>query len=184
MTTPPNTEGPTQSLGEDSEAVEIRAVERADLLSVFRIEKAVFPQPWPFAAFERLLDAPAFLVGERTTPTTDGPGTVVGYIVGDVMPNGGRDIGHVKDLAVRPSEQGQGIGRRLLQAGLARMRAAGAHVVKLEVRESNDAARSLYESVGFEVARRSPRYYDDGEAALVMLIDVVEWSMKQESAVQ
>jgi ribosomal-protein-alanine N-acetyltransferase len=48
-------------------------------------------------------------------------------------------------------------------------------VVKLEVRDSNDVARSLYRDVGFEPARRVPGYYEDGEDALVMVLDAVAW---------
>ncbi len=145
----------------------IRPVERADLLDVIRIERACFTDPWAYEAFERLLDEPAFLVAERE-------GTVVGFVVGDVTPNAGRDIGHVKDLAVRPGSRGRGIGRTLLRSGLARLHAAGAAVVRLEVRESNEAARSLYADEGFEPIRRARRYYRDGEDALVLVVDLAE----------
>ncbi|PSP83255.1 ribosomal-protein-alanine N-acetyltransferase RimI, partial [Halobacteriales archaeon QH_8_68_33] len=47
----------------------------------------------------------------------------------------------------------------------------GAASVKLEVRRSNDAARSLYEDFGFEHRNTVPRYYDNGEDALVMVRD-------------
>ncbi|WP_284012987.1 GNAT family N-acetyltransferase [Halobaculum litoreum] len=158
----------------------VRPVERADLLGVFRIEKAVFTQPWPYAAFEQLLDAPGFLVAEGDgagTPDTArlDAGDVLGYVVGDLTPNHGRDIGHIKDLAVRPDTQGRGLGRRLLRAALSELAAAGASVVKLEVRESNHRAQELYDDEGFEPARRIPRYYGDGEAAFVMRLDVGEW---------
>jgi len=42
----------------------IRPVERADLLAVVRIERTCFSDPWPYDAFERLLEEPAFLVAE------------------------------------------------------------------------------------------------------------------------
>ncbi|GAA0515135.1 ribosomal-protein-alanine N-acetyltransferase [Halorubrum aquaticum] len=149
--------------------VTIRPVERADLLSVLRIERECFSDPWPYDAFERLIDEPAFLVAERE-------GAVVGYVVADITPNAGRDIGHIKDLAVHPDARGRGIGRALLRAGLARLRAAGAAVVKLEVREGNDPARSLYATEGFEPVRRAKRYYRDGEDALVLVVDLAEWA--------
>ncbi|RAW47153.1 ribosomal-protein-alanine N-acetyltransferase [Halorubrum sp. 48-1-W] len=148
--------------------VSIRPVERADLLSVLRIERECFSDPWPYDAFDQLVDEPTFLVAERE-------GAVVGYLVADVTPNAGRDIGHVKDLAVHPEFRGRGIGRALLRAGLARLRAAGATVAKLEVREGNDPARSLYGAEGFEPVRRATRYYRDGEDALVLAVDLVEW---------
>ena len=165
----------------------IRPVDRADLLGVFRIEKAVFTQPWPYAAFEGLLDAPGFLVaegdtgGSRATAGGDAvddaidAGDVLGYVVGDVTPNHGRDIGHIKDLAVHPDAQGEGLGRRLLRASLSELAAAGASVVKLEVRERNHRAQSLYADEGLRAARRIPRYYSDGEAAFVMRLDLGEW---------
>ena len=147
----------------------IRRVERADLLSVVRIERACFSDPWPYDAFERLLDEPAFLVAERD-------GAVVGYVIADVTPNHGRDIGHVKDLAVHPETRGEGIGRALLRSALARLRGVGAAVVRLEVREGNAVARSLYADEGFEPIRRVSNYYRDGEDALVLVVDLAEWA--------
>lgn len=152
----------------ESDAVTIRRAAQADLLGVFRIERACFPQPWPFSAFERFLDEPGFLVATRGE-------WVVGYVVSDVMPNYGRDLGHIKDLAVHPEAQGEGLGRRLLDRALFSLAVDGATLVKLEVRESNGRAKSLYSSVGFEPMRRVPRYYEDGEAALVMVLDVDDW---------
>lgn len=160
---------------------EIRPATRADLLDVFRIEKAVFDQPWPFAAFEKVLHAPAFLVAdgrEAGLPVGDdgvAAGDTLGYVVGDVTPNHGRDIGHIKNIAVRSGAQGLGLGRRLLRESLRELAAAGAAVVKLEVRESNHRAQTLYADEGFEPARRIPRYYADGEAAFVMALDLEAW---------
>jgi ribosomal-protein-alanine N-acetyltransferase len=153
----------------ESADVTIRGVEKSDLGAIVRIERKSFGQPWPYSAFERFLDESGFLVATRD----DG---VVGYVVGDVTPNFGRDIGHVKDLAVADAARRRGIGRSLLVQSLTVLAVEGAAVVKLEVRESNDPARTLYRDVGFEVARRVPRYYRDGEDALVMLLDVAEWS--------
>lgn len=154
-------------------AVTVRPADRADLLDVLRIERNAFSEPWPYAAFESVLDAPAFLVA--VGPGVDGDDTLLGYVVGDVMPNHGRDIGHIKDLAVRPDARGQGVGRRLLREALFGLALAGATVVKLEVREGNDAARSLYRDEGFEPTRRVSRYYGDGEDALILVVDVEAW---------
>ncbi|WP_251341463.1 ribosomal protein S18-alanine N-acetyltransferase [Haloplanus halophilus] len=162
--------------------VTVRGVEESDLGSVVRIERAAFGQPWPYTAFERFLDEPAFLVAIRDRDGADGPGRdgdVVGYVVGDVTPSFGRDVGHVKDLAVAESARGRGIGRSLLVRALVSLAIEGAKLVKLEVRESNAAAQSLYRDVGFETARRVDRYYRDGEDALVMVLDVPEWQAER-----
>ena len=146
----------------------VRRVERSDLLAVMRIEQICFSDPWPYDAFERFVDEPTFLVAERG-------GTVAGFVIADVTPNHGRDIGHIKDLAVRPDARGEGIGRALLRSALARLRGIGVAVVRLEVRENNEAARALYADEGFKPIRRVSRYYRDGEDALVLLIDLAEW---------
>jgi ribosomal-protein-alanine N-acetyltransferase len=151
------------------DAATIRPVERADLLAVVRIERACFDDPWPYDAFERLLGAPAFLVAESGRE-------VCGYVVADVTPNAGRDIGHIKDLAVRPDARGRGLGRQILRTGLTRLCTHGAAVAKLEVREGNAVARSLYASEGFEPVRRARRYYRDGEDALVLAVDLGTWA--------
>jgi len=142
----------------------IREVTRADLLEVYRIERAEFPQPWPYDAFQRFLEEPGFLVAEVD-------GGVAGYVVADTVPNHGRQLGHVKDIAVRDDLQREGIGTQLLRRILGQLRSAGAGAVKLEVRESNERALGLYRRHGFEHRRTVPRYYDDGEDALVMVRD-------------
>lgn len=148
--------------------VYVREAVRADLLAVYRIEKASFPQPWPFSSFERFLDTPGFLVAER--PETGAlDGGVVGYIVADTVPSHGNPLGHVKDIAVHPDCRGEGIGKRLLSRALDALGAQNASSVKLEVRESNDPAIRLYRQFGFEHRKRIPGYYEDGEDALVMV---------------
>ena len=155
--------GVTAHPPEPRDAPTIRPAERADLLAVYRIEQAAFPQPWPFAAFEQYLGQPGFLVAVS--------GPVVGYVVADTVPSHGSPLGHVKDLAVRGDRRREGVGRRLLDRALGVLEAQGATSVKLEVRASNDSARSLYRDAGFVHRRTIPDYYDDGEDAHVLLRD-------------
>ena len=152
--------------------VTVRGAEQSDLGAIVRIERESFGQPWPYTAFERFLDEPGFLVATHE-------GGVVGYVVGDVTPNFGRDIGHVKDLAVAESARRRGIGRSLLVRSLVALAVEGAALVKLEVRRGNDPAQALYRDIGFETARHIPRYYRDGEDALVMILDVPEWQERR-----
>ena len=150
-----------------ADGVTVRRVERADLLEVARIEKASFPQPWPFQAFEGFLDEPGFLVA-------DAHPRVVGYVVADVVEARGGPVGHVKDVAVHPEWRGQGLGTRLVDRALGVLEARGARRAKLEVRQSNDGAISLYRRFGFEPQHLVSRYYADGEAAAVLVVDLAE----------
>jgi ribosomal-protein-alanine N-acetyltransferase len=145
----------------DSQSPRIRRAERADLLAVYRLEQAAFPQPWPFSAFEQYLGEPGFLVAVD--------GAVVGYIVADFVSSHGRPLGHVKDIAVRRDRRGEGTGAQLLTQGLAALDRRGATSVKLEVRESNDPAIALYRQHDFVHRRTVSGYYDDGEDALVFV---------------
>lgn len=153
-------------------SVPVREATRADLLDVFRIEQRSFPQPWPFAAFERFLGQPGFLVACDATAAEASPDDVVGYVVADTVPNHGRPLGHVKDLAVAPEHRGAGLGSLLLERAMVEMARLDAASVKLEVRESNEAAIGLYRRHGFDHRRTVPRYYEDGEAALIMVRDL------------
>ncbi|MFB6069328.1 MAG: GNAT family N-acetyltransferase [Halobacterium sp.] len=148
--------------------VSVRQATRADLLDVFRIEQTVFEQPWPYSAFEQQVGSPGFLVGEPVT-VSGTPAPLAGFVVADDIPNHGRPLGHIKDLAVRPAHRGVGLGSALLERALSVLSARGARSVKLEVRESNEAARGLYEKYGFEYLRTLPKYYADGEDAYVLV---------------
>ncbi|QRN84690.1 ribosomal protein S18-alanine N-acetyltransferase [Clostridia bacterium] len=77
--------------------------------------------------------------------------------------------GHVTNIAVHPLHRRKGIGQTLLNTLL--LFAIGSNLtdVTLEVRESNEAARTLYENNGFVVEGRRKGYYsDDKEDALIM----------------
>ncbi|MDQ2051190.1 ribosomal protein S18-alanine N-acetyltransferase [Natronolimnohabitans sp. A-GB9] len=147
---------------DDGSGLSIRPAKRADLLAVVRIENESFPQPWPYDAFERFLGEPGFLVAVQN-------GEIAGYVVADVNRNFGRQLGHVKDIAVDPDCRGSGIGTALLRRSLAVLAAHGADSVKLEVRRSNEGAKRLYREFDFEPLRRVPGYYENGEDAIVMV---------------
>lgn len=66
--------------------------------------------------------------------------------------------GRIYMLGVVPDYRGKGIGRRLLLAGLAHLSSKGIGVAVLTVDSENKAARSLYESVGFEFWKGSLWY--------------------------
>lgn len=148
----------------------IRQATRADLLDVFRLEKRVFDQPWPYSAFERMVGTRGFLVSE--TAAADADGRIRGFVVADTIPNHQRPLGHVKDVAVRESARGAGVATALLERALAVLAAQGARSVKLEVRESNEAALALYEKFDFEYLRTLPQYYSDGESAYVLVANL------------
>ena len=157
---------------DESSDIRIRQAEMADLLAVYRIEKASFASPWPFEAFERQLSEPGFLVAvDESGQAADDIDTadLIGFVVADLVPNHGQPLGHIKDLAVHPEYRGEGVGTTLLCHGLKSLHEQSVSSVKLEVRAGNDGAQRLYSRFGFQPLRRVPRYYDDGEDAIIMI---------------
>ena len=76
---------------------------------------------------------------------------------------------HINNLAVLPAFRRSGIGSRLLQYVLEHGAGLGARRATLEVRQSNAAARLLYEHFGFAVAGVRRSYYTKPvEDALVL----------------
>ncbi len=89
------------------------------------------------------------------------------------------DEGEILNIAVHPSYQGLGVARSILGLTLANFQSAGAKRVLLEVRKSNGAARSLYESFEFQVDGTRKSYYRAGtgrEDALLMSKSFLELS--------
>ena len=90
---------------------------------------------------------------------------VVGFVVG----RGAAGEWEIENIAVTGAARRRGLGSRLLGEFLHHVRSSGAAEVFLEVRESNRAARKLYEKWAFiEAGRRKSYYQDPQEDALVL----------------
>jgi [ribosomal protein S18]-alanine N-acetyltransferase len=88
-------------------------------------------------------------------------------------------VGELADLhrvVVAPAHRRQGLGLRLVRAGLLAVRHAGARAVMLEVEWTNEAAIALYGRLGFEQLHVRDDYYGPGRHALIMkLYDLEDW---------
>jgi [ribosomal protein S18]-alanine N-acetyltransferase len=74
----------------------------------------------------------------------------------------------LENIVVGSEFRRQGIGTQLIEALLERVRARNGSAVFLEVRESNAAARKVYEKAGFrETGRRKLYYSDPAEDAIL-----------------
>ena len=70
------------------------------------------------------------------------------------------DEGYISNVAVSPSRRREGIADMLLTELYARAKAKKLSFLTLEVRESNLAARRLYEKNGFETVGKRKNYYE------------------------
>lgn len=91
-------------------------------------------------------------------------GAVVGFAVARML----KGEWEVENIAVAGAARRRGLATRLMGALMQQARAAGVTEIFLEVRESNYAARTLYEKWAFEPSVRRKSYYQNPiEDALV-----------------
>ncbi len=122
-----------------------------DVAAIVAIERAAFSDPWSARSFREAIANPAVYVACAQS----GDGSTLGYVVAWFA----ADEGEIANLAVAPAGWGQGIGRALLDAALHEAAQRAASAVYLEVRETNERARRLYRSRGFEEIGRRRGYY-------------------------
>lgn len=142
------------------DSVEVVDMVDDHLDEVFAIEEVTNPHPWSrtlFAAELRQAWSRSIVAVERRT--------VVGF--GCLMYSGAEV--HMTNLGVAPQHQRRGIGSLLLRSLADEAATFDVTAMTLEVRESNAAARALYERFGFVDAGRRPGYYaSPTEDAVVM----------------
>ena len=139
--------------------LEIRLAGERDLDEVHRIEVESFPVPWRREFFASELDASGrySLVAVRS-------GSVIGYVFAMWI----FDEMHINKIAVTETERRRGIADALMDRCVAFARETGVTLLSLEVRKSNMGAQEFYRQRGFEASYVRPKYYPDGEAAVVM----------------
>ena len=142
----------------------------SDIDDVVALEAALFPDDaWtPASLWAELAARPrrSYVVARD-----DADGELSGYGGVDL----GGEVADIMTMAVSPSRQGRGLGRRLLDELVARAVADHAAYLMLEVRADNVAARKLYEARGFETLSVRRRYYQPGDVdAHVMRLTLPE----------
>ena len=126
-----------------------RLMHLQDVKSVFHIDEDIYPFPWTEGIFEDCIKTGHLCIVNEIDSEIIAYG-IVGMIV---------DESHILNLSVSRAYQGKGYGRELLLYMLELMKRAKAVRALLEVRESNQVAISLYNSLGFEKIGRRKGYY-------------------------
>lgn len=139
----------------------LRPAEERDLTKIVEIERSCFADPWTEESFRRLLAGFPAIFRVLVQPGD----LLIGYVIAFAV---GPDA-ELLNVAVEPGSRGKGFAGQMLDAVLIELASQGVRTAFLEVRESNGAARALYESRGFrEIGRRKKYYRRPVEDALVM----------------
>ena len=130
-----------------------------DIFQIAELEKQCFFDPW---SFPMLADT---FFGERTlTVAAEEGGVLAGYAFAVLA----GDEADLANIAVAEGFRRRGLAQEMLSLLEGEVRAAGGKKMFLEVRVSNAPAMALYLKAGYTGRYARPRYYGDGEDALVM----------------
>lgn len=127
------------------------------------LEKLCFSDPWSRKTLEEIAADESGV----NLAAVDPAGLVLGYVsLCRVL-----DEGYINNVAVRPEARRQGVATALLQE----LRRQGGELafLTLEVRESNQGARTLYDGLGYrEAGRRRGYYFHPKEDAIIMTLEL------------
>ena len=144
--------------------VRVRAAEPRDLPRLVEIaSRSVTSAQWNPSEYEKLFAPEQLPI--RAALVVEQRDEVAGFIVGRQVEN----EWEIENVAVTASARRLGLGTRLVGEFLRLVREHGGSQVFLEVRESNHAARALYEKWAFiECGRRKGYYSGPSEDALIL----------------
>lgn len=139
-----------------------------DIDEILSIENASFPTPWSRDAFIRELQIPisrSLVAKMHKKQSNEIAGYVIYWVIaGEVQ---------IHKIAVRKDVRNSEIGTKLIAEILRRSRKEEALLCMLEVGQSNESAKKLYEKFGFVVTEVRKKYYQEsGEDALIMCLDL------------
>ncbi|MHC2338614.1 ribosomal protein S18-alanine N-acetyltransferase [Bradyrhizobium sp. USDA 4454] len=129
------------------------AVEPASLRDAARLAQlhgASFHRGWGEGEFEAMLTERNTLVHRLRQGRK-----VIGFAVSRMA----ADEAEILSIAIDSNQRGRGLSRDLLLTHLGHLAGRGIRTIFLEVEESNQPARRLYERAGFGVIGRRERYY-------------------------
>ena len=127
----------------------LRAMAEADLPAVVAIENAAQPTPWSEAVFRDCL------AGGYDCRVVEQQGELRAFVVlSSVL-----DEVHLLNIAVAPAAQRRGLAWAVLRELIAIYQGRDMAQLYLEVRASNQPARTLYERLGFSVIGQRRHYY-------------------------
>ena len=149
----------------EESALVYRPLREEHLMSVMKIENEAYPEPWTVGMFRDEMKS-----SRSYFRLAYAKGELVGYAGYWLVV----DEAHITSITVGIDQRGNGYGREQLDHLLEHAVDQAARIATLEVRESNAAARALYESRGFRaVGLRRAYYSKTNEDAIVMMKELV-----------
>ena len=147
-------------VGGNGASATVRLPAPGDVRSLDALESLCFSDPWPGHFFLAEIGAP----GRFHRVAVDEHGWLIGYLFAAWQY---LDL-HILKIATHPQLRRHGLGRYLMYLAEEHAIAMSGESLTLEVRPQNHPAIGLYTAIGYVSAGRRPRYYADGEDAVIM----------------
>lgn len=134
-------------------------IQYSDIKEIARLEKECFSTPWSeHTITDAFKTGTRFFVAKKDS-------LVLGYVgISAIL-----DEGYITNVAVFPEARQKGVASALLSSLFEFARENSLSFISLEVRESNNAAISLYQKFGFKTEGKRKNFYSNPhEEALIM----------------
>lgn len=103
------------------------------------------------ALYERWIENEVLKAPENVTKVLKGD-EIVGFVIAQKFgPGADRKFGVIDLIAVAPSQQGQGLGKRILHHALQNLKTQGTTIIFANVVSTNLSSLRMFQSAGFEV---------------------------------
>ncbi|RLC55967.1 MAG: ribosomal-protein-alanine N-acetyltransferase [Candidatus Cloacimonadota bacterium] len=136
----------------------IREMKREDIPNIMKMEKELFAASWEEEMFIEEIEKQYAYVLEIKNK-------IIGYICGWKL----LDEFNITNIAVAPDFQRKGFGKVLVKFLMSKLLDEKCFKFFLEVRESNQAAKKLYDKLGFVVIGLRKNYYHSPEEDAMVL---------------
>ena len=130
------------------------------------LDQKSFKGLWTSSQWEReLLDPKRICLGALESDSRKLLGLCSGWLVIDEL--------QITALAVHPLHLRKGLGKLILKSVINRSRSIGINQIKLEVKDTNEPAKALYNSLGFKVKGHRSNFYKDGCNAIIYIKELI-----------
>lgn len=135
----------------------VRAAATRDPALLAALHRTCFDAPWSEKAFADILAMPgaaAWVLEDESGPA------------GFLVCRQAADEAEIITVGVAPARRRHGLAAEMIRQAVRELE--GCATLFLEVAEANRAARALYSTLGFNEVGRRPKYYDNGDDALIL----------------
>lgn len=142
----------------------IREMKKEDIPSIMILEKELFSTAWEEEMFIEEIEKQYAYVLEIKNK-------IIGYICGWKF----IDEFNITNIAIAKDFQRKGFAKDLVQFIMSKLLDEKCFKFFLEVRESNDVAKKLYEKMGFSmIGSRKKYYHSPDENAMVLSLNIID----------